>query len=697
MLRRRLSFFLVRASAVAAALAATLAAAEPSRAPLRLLGEDQPRAFFFRQTEGLAAQQRMPYEQWDRSFSTLMGVMGKVLDEEVPGRSRGLATFVRFKRDHPEQAVLLHVNGNSRDPRYEGGRFFAGHWLYYNGATLQDNLPAVAGESTVRVSDPRLFETGGGRYKNANDDIGLCELGADGRPDWSRAEQVQLLAVDRAAGTIRIRRGAFGTAPRAFAAGRAYAAAHAAEGPWGADSHLLWNYNYATTCPRDARGRNAAEVFVAHLAELFTGAGPLATFDGLEFDVLFNEPNGARRPSRGADCDADGRRDNGVIGGVNVYGQGVTEFCRQLRAALGDGKLLLADGAFRRDNEQRATASLNGIESEGWPVLGDFKIDDWSGGLNRHAFWAAFAHRPVLNYANVKFVEAGEAPGNTRQAAVPAGSVRLAFAGAVFTDSAITFSHRAAGGVATVWDELVAGREQRVGWLGRARGPARHLADAAPDLLGGAAPLRGAALRSRLGSSDATISQEGESIRLSAKQAAAVGFEVRLAGLSTTGGDLCVVVKGRSAAMRGTPPETARMIRVAVAPKNTPKASSAEIMSWLGRDDFASRFYFRTSPAAGADVILQFESSEPVWLSELVVRAAPDRVVREFEHGAVLANPADTPQTFDLGALWPGRAWRRLRATEGQDAQTNNGETVGAQVTLPPRDALFLLAAPAGG
>ena len=676
-------------------MAAGLAGAWGADRPvLRLLGEEEPRAFFFRQAEGQAAAQRMSYEQWSRTYGRLMGVIGKVLEEEVPGRSRGLATFVRFKREHPEQAVLLHVNGNSRDPRYEGQRFFAGHWMYYNGATILDAVRAESGETTLRVSNPSLFETGGGRYRNSNDDIGLCELDVHGRPDWARAEQVQLLAIDRAAKTIRVRRGAYGTAPRAFAAGRGYAAAHCSEGPWGRESNLLWHYNYAITAPRDAQGRTAADIYVAHLAELFGAGGALAAFDGLEFDVLFNAPTGVRRPARGPDADADGQRDNGIVGGVNVYGNGVVEFCRKLRAALGESKLILADGAFRRDNQQRATGILNGIESEGWPVLGDFTINDWSGGLNRHEFWRAHARPPVLNYANVKFVEvAGDVPGDTRQASVSFGSVRLAFAGALFTDTAITFAHRpeapADGGA--IWDELVAGQEQRVGWLGRARGAVRRLSEGAADILAGGRPLAAAALSTRLNSDDAVIAVDGSAVRVAAKQRGATEFSVRLTGVRSNGGDLCVTVVARGAGMAGAPGEMARLMHASVFAAGGQEPVGGEIMSWVARETFSSRFYFRTAPAA-AELRLKFESAEPVWLEAIHVRAAPDLVAREYERGVVLANPSDRPQSFDLAALFPGRSWRRIRGTPGQDERTNSGEAVGATVVLPARDALFLAA-----
>jgi len=106
---------------------------------LRIFNGKYPHVFFFRQAEGFAAQRSLSYEQWEETFERLMGIEGKVLDEEVLGRSiRNIDFFTRFKQRHPNQLVLLHFNGNARDPRYESGRFFAGHWIYFNGAK---NLP----------------------------------------------------------------------------------------------------------------------------------------------------------------------------------------------------------------------------------------------------------------------------------------------------------------------------------------------------------------------------------------------------------------------------------------------------------------------------------------------------------------------------------------------------------------------------
>ena len=216
------------------AAGAMLAASVLSGDSLRVLGDAYPRAFFFRSAEGMASNPKSNYEQWDKTFSRLMGIEGKALDEEVPGRSaRNIDFFTKFKQRHPDQLVLLHFNGNARDPRYEAKEFFAGHWIYYNGAKILSDLPASGGEIDVRVDAPTLFRINIGRYRNANEDIGICELDASGRPDWNRSEQVKLVSVNAAMKTIRVQRGQYGSAPRAFAAGKAYAAAHVSEGPWG--------------------------------------------------------------------------------------------------------------------------------------------------------------------------------------------------------------------------------------------------------------------------------------------------------------------------------------------------------------------------------------------------------------------------------------------------------------------------------
>ncbi len=640
----RLSLFLVP----------VLLAAQPA---LRVVQGDYPRAFFFRSSEGLAANPNISYEDWEKTFARLMGIEGKVLEEEVPGRSvRNIEFFTRFKRRHPDQLVLLHFNGNARDPRYQSSEFFAGHWLYFNGAKILADVPAAAGETDIRVEDPRLFRVNIGRYRNANEDIGLCELDERGKPDWSRSEQVRLVSVDVKNRTIRVARGQYGTAPRAFIAGKSYAAAHVTEGPWGKNSNLLWHYNYSTAAPRDEKGRSCADVLVEDIAKRFRPGGELAAFDGLQFDVLKHRPPQVRQ-GRGPDADADGQPDGGVTGGVNQYAVGVVEFCRKLRAAMPD-RYILADGMDV--GNQRAFGILNGIESEGFPHLRDVEVKDWSGGLNRHFFWAREGKPPVFNYINHKFNQPDPASGLPKTAPVPFSIHRLVFAAGVFTDAAICYSYlpeAEPGERVGVWDELRMGTEWKLGWLGKPLGPAVRLAARQPELLKGRMPERAAG-------------EAGETV-------------FRLAKVDSGGPDLFVAVTASAEPMKNYPKEAARLMTVSF--------GKQQFMSWVNQREFTSGFYFSQAPAGGATLEIRIEGTEPARISRVAAYAHPDAMYREFTGGLVLANPSPRPYTFDLARLFPGKTFRRLKGSSRQDPKTNNGEPAGATVTLGPKDALFLV------
>ncbi len=639
--------------------------------PLQMLGPDFPKAFFFRVAEAHAGSGHFPYEKWDADFSRLMGLMGKALDEEIPGRSHGTQDFfARFKREHPGQAVLLHMNGNARDPRWESARFFAGHWLYHNGAKILDALPAQAGEAVVRVSDTHLFNVNIGRYQRDNDDLGLCALDANGRPDWSRSEQVQLLAVDHKAKTLRISRGAFGTAPRAFAAGQGYAAAHVTEGPWGKNSHLLWAYNYSTCCPRDAQGRTCGDVFAEHLGELLGPGGPLANFDGLEFDVL-HDWCGPIRGRRGPDCDADGTPDAGWFGLTNSYGIGVVDFCRTLRAQLGPRRIIQADGALGRDSDlsQRAFGLLNGIESEGFPNLRDPKMEDWSGGLNRHFFWQQNACAPVLNYINHKFTIPGAKPGELKQPNVPFHIHRLVFAAGMFTDAAITYCYAPDSDDANltgIWDELRMGTAHRLGWLGKPLGPAVRMAVCAGP---------GVDVLDRIVSDEADLTRENGALKIVPHVSTNRLVKLTLKNIPCAGPDLFLQLTVRTSPW----PEVARLLKV------------GGVMTYANERDFTASFYFNAVTGAQTNLDITAENGGPFWLSSATTHAHPDAIYREFEHGVVLANPSPRPHTFDVAKLFPGAQLHRLQASARQDAQVNNGAPVGAELVLAPLDAIFLV------
>lgn len=843
------------AAFVAGTFSSISAQSTGGKVALDLLGEARPRVFFFRNAEQTANTRLYPdLEVWDRAFSRLGGIMGKCLEEELPGRmEKNPGYFTEFKRRHPNQVVLLHLNGNARDPRFETGAYFPGHWIYREATLVLEDVPAESGESVIKVKSARDFRTDTGRYRSAADDLALFDIAPDGRHDWASGEQMTVLSVDRSANTLRVRRGQYGTKPRAFRAGKSRAAAHEVEGPWGRNSHLLWLYNYSLQCPKDADGMSAADRYVSDIARWFGPRGLLSNLDGLEFDVFFHVTTG--------DTDGDGVVDDGIVGGVNAYGQGTVDFARKLRARMGPSFILMGDGALGVGGvkSQRAFGIFNGIESEGFPNLQDWAFEDWSGALNRHRFWFSNAHGPSFHYINHKWNEPVPGkPGETRAPDVPFSRHRLAFAGAEFADAmmcGVLMPPGGKDGSVGIWDEWWAGTEKRLGWLGVPEGPAVHLATRTPDLLGGSG--QGAALPGHMsgegrfertddgvrvvtapGRSRTTFTFRGIPIRgphlyleWTMKGDPLAGFSgevARFVSVAVSGGGVDLLAQDpvdSGFAYRGKPEEPMDKASGAqVSPRRktrlgedtlpsllthpptqgpkgytywcqdawvpqdgelrfsigmgekSPERSDgvwfsvwvAEIgndvigpftrifeantkesrwiaqrvplpglgqkrlrfkfvadcgprdhavtdhaywgrvrlatssveretplvsppgMTWVNGRFFTSGYGLWDLSGETLDLTFDVEGPEPVVLQSLRAYGAPDTVMRAYRKGLILANPSRSPQTFDLGALQPGKSYRRLSGTENQDRQANDGKPVGATLTLGERDAIFL-------
>jgi hypothetical protein len=675
---------------------------------LSILDDRFPKAFYFRITEGV--EQYDGYAEWAREFDRLQGIQGKALAEEKSDRNlRHVRAYTRFKREHPEQMVILHFNGNARDPGYETGDFFAGHWLYTNGAAVLSDIPDDHnGVSEVRVSDTSLFTLYTGRFFDRGEDIGICDLDDDGKPDWRRSEQVQLVGIDPDRGTITVRRGCHGTRPIGFEAGKAYLAPHIVEGPWnGPQNNLMWFYNYSTHCPRDEQGRTCADVLADWLARTFGPTGPLAEYDGLEFDVLFaslyNHPyrylqatdyEGRKTP----DCDGDGVGDMGIFDGVDTYGVGVIEFCRDLRQKMGDDRLILADAGWWHG--QRSFDLLNGIESEG------MELDEqghcaWGHMLNTHRHWNHRGRNPKLSYLML-----------TRRTPTPTdGAWRIGMAVAAMAGSANAVSNRPgahkrfggpAGDTPDDWDELCNAGQAGPGWLGAPTGELIRLATREPDLLDGAGSPPGEALRGRIASNDADVSLADGALVATGRGGPA-GSEgrmtVRLTGVNPGGADLLVMMRAHGEPMPGYPVEGQRLVWLTATRDGQPVVQGEHRFgtkvrrhAYLSDDGYVNAWYYNDLPAGPMDLSFEFEGVAPMRIEELRLFGAVDACVREFEHGAIVANPSKRPYSFDMAALFPGRRFRRIKGRANQCPDVNTGEPVGETLTLPTHDALFLVA-----
>jgi hypothetical protein len=675
---------------------------EATGAKPAILTQGHPRSYFFRYPEAFAIAD-MPYDKWEQTCSRLMGIEGKVMQEELISMpDRALDYFRRYKQAHPDHLVLIHFNGRDMDPAFRDARFFAGHWLYNAGTQSQQALLATDSITTVKVADVSVFLRETSFTYDQDDDIGICVLDETGRPDWYQSEQVKLLAIDSVAGTITIRRGQYGTQARAFPAGNTYLAAHSWGGPWGhvGQNNLLWMYNFSTAGPKDSLGRGCAEVLAEVVGEYFAAEGVLSDFDGIQFDMLSFDP--LEQDPRMADCDADGRGDDGWVSGVNTYGAGVQVFCEQVRGKLGPNRIIQGDG--QDVNNQRAIRHLNGMEAEGWPVLWDHETKTWSSGVNSLRFWSQFSFKPSFNYLNQKYVGPGALE-------MPFAMHRLIMAAGASLDGVLTYSYfpeKTNTGLAAlyeegsqarvaqmtpaellpIWDEYVGGTAQQPGWLGQPTGPLMRLGVSSED------QLAGGAWQQQLRAAEAELTPQGDGLLIQPKDDTARYVEFHLDGLTQAQPDMLLRLTLRSPVpRRGYPAGTPRMIWCR--PEGEPFDRAWDLRSLFWEETFTADFYFR---AASPGLTFRFEGPEPLLIEHVELYRAPDVLLRSFEHGLVIANPADHAATIDLGVLFPGQTFRKLQGSPRQDPAFNDGSPLPQVLSVAPRSGVFAWRVdPAGG
>jgi len=661
---------------------------------LRILEENYPRAFFFRIPQFIDE----PYDEWERKYNRLMGIEAKVLEEELPGISDpNIEFFTRFKHNNPDQFVAVHYNGNSRDPRNDTKDFFPGHWLYFNGAGVLSEIPAAEEITEIKVTDASLFKTGIGRYSDRNEDLGICELDAEGKPDWHKSEQVQLVSIDAENNTIRVRRGCYGTSPRTFQPGRTYIASHVSSGPWEEFGNLMWFYNHSTVCPRDKAGKNCTDILVSDIAKHFLKGGDLEVFNGIEFDVMFNSlsqhnfvksyysPGSNRAP----DPNADGIPDDGVFDGKNTYGEGIMQFYRKLRSLVGEEKLIMAD--HNSSAQQRAFGLINGIECEGWPVAGDYKIKCWSGGINRNLFWDENARAPRMNYINHKW-----SPKILDTVDIPISNDRLVMAVSCLTGTAIGegfyLPEKEPGqSKPAIWDELVMGQSNTPGWLGKPISQVMRLAKHNENIFSGRSLEQ---LKQRIkpaGELPVSITWDGNAIKIEGEDSDNKNImEIEIEKLPCTHDGLSLFMTFTGRPMKNSSMECGR---VAYVTPLIPGLNIAErwYTAYMNMEPFESAFYYPDLPEKEVSISVKIESNEAVWIHSMEAYASPDIMVREFENGIVLANPAPYTVKIDLEALFPDRKFQRLQGSSRQDPVTNDGSMVNGEVELGAKDGLFLI------
>ncbi|MEM9597925.1 MAG: PKD domain-containing protein, partial [Acidobacteriota bacterium] len=240
-------------------------------------------------------------------------------------------------------------------------------------------------------------------------------------------------------------------------------------------------------------------------------------------------------------------------------------------------------------------------------------------------------------------------------------------------------------------------------WLGGPRttalqplGAPQRLARQTPDLLQGAGQRLDSTFLAGWTSDDATIVPIGDALRFNATQPCTGArvhtcMTVRYSGLTIPAGDLTVFFDVRADPLAGFPTDVPRDITVRALGQQPGAPTTQGLRTYAGGSDFTSSFYFRDAGPATIDLEIEIEGGGPVYLSNLTAHAATDALAREYHRGAAIANPSLSDLSFDLGQLFPGRTFRRLQASQLQDAVHNHGGPQTQQGSISSLDGLFLV------
>lgn len=681
---------------------------------LEIFRQGCPRALFFRQPEVEARRGNLSYEEWEKRYLPLNGIVGKVLDEssEHAGQNDTLPFFLRYKENNPSKVVLFHYHGAGRRATDTITDFFAGHWLHYAGTNSTRQVDANSSATVLHVADTSVFSLD--RVEGVGDDVAIAPVGDDGKPDWGSAEQMKLEEIDAENETITVERSAYGMEPRSFPVG-SYLAAHVLTPPYPAGETpernvTLWSYNFSTVGPRDEEGHNGAGALVNDLAEKLGPGGPLESLDGIVFDVFsFGVRNGS--PVKDVDVDMDGEGDGGVLDGMDVVGLGTLEFAEALRERLPD-KIIMADGQ-KPDKSQRGFGHLNGMESEGFPDIDDVELDHLSRGINILNFWEENSASPSVNYVSFKYVEREsekarrntfEEPNLSDDRSYP--KLRLALASAQFTDALFTYPKdwappatlwKQENAMVRVFDELWQGVEQRTNGLGMPLGPAVHLAAESPDLLDDQGESWPRDFIERFEGEGVTFARDtspGMIVEPGGSEADTPVLErtteFTLPGIDVADEDLFVSLRLRAEPLEGYPASVGRRVYVTATPDGDANGA-VEGFTWANEKPFTAMFYFKDVGPGAVDLSFEVEGDRPVYFEKLSVHSAADAMYREFENGVVFANPSTRPYPFDLEQLFSDASFRRLEGSEDQDPETNDGQPLGEGLILGPKDGLFVV------
>ena len=644
----------------------------------KLFSGKHPHMVAFR-GEGIVPTHRN-YRTWSADLQGCSAVIRKFWDEEIDYKPQTVEWAQRYMKEHPETTFLWHLNSESRvahDKPEVLRRYFPGHWALLAGVSVKQKVAAE--QTKFFVSKPGIFnEVGFVDAKsnvNAPQDLVIVGRNADGSLDWSKCEYATISTVDRENKSIIVQRGRYGYNPLDYGEKGIYIAPIIGS-VWA--GNRLWFYNHSTTCPRNAAGKNASDLFLEEiLAKIASETGELRDFDGIAFDIMYWIAR-----VKGMDLNNDGIADgDGIVDGKHVWRDGMFDWLSRLREAVGQDYILTSDSGLAK--HQRAVGMLNGMEAEGFPYHRD-AFRSFSTPLNHFAYWQKFGMRKnALNYAVIKYQEKKDISKADQYA-------RFATATATCLDVfASRYTVREGSGIHPI-DELIAGTRNEAQWLGKFAGPLIRGEDSSPDLFEGGGTALTKKFLAEVSVSNGRYTLENSSIlRLHGEVGNALSpIKLTIKDIQRPTGDIVVCFDVKSGSplsleFAGTP--VPRMITAGIdgLPDYPEGARRNEFLNDFGgafgtSGFITQRFYFRDLDEGEGDSItlhLTFEGQGTVDLKSLKLLAGSQTMAREFENGVVLVNPSFDTKSFDLRAIFPDYKGG-YRYIKGRQAP-NSGKPVG--------------------
>jgi len=652
-------------------------------------------------------------ERWHRSgkldeiLCCFNGNTMKYVGEEGPYFPELPKIMSAFKRRHPRKLCLLHLNGEARTitHRVFHERYFPGHWVYRPGVILKTDLTASA--TAIPVDDVRPFAQRV-PLRRGNQIIGemlpsiiLVPLDSKGNRLWYESEYAQIIAIDPRLRTLTVQRGQYFSQARSFQAGRTYIAPMHCE-HW---NGLEWTLNMSTACPKDKNGETAADVCLREIKEWCSPGGPAGHVDGIGFDVIYFL---AKFP--GWDLDNDGKADDGVApDGRRFFLEGVYNFLKRLRAAMGEDFLLTSDGWDPKN--QRAVGVFNGIESEGLCAPND-AWRQYARTLNVHTYWNLHNNAKYrYSYITSKMLHPDDQKMRLQLC-------RLGLATACILEvsyCSVEDSGRKDG--LPMIPEMHRGVAQEMNWLGQPVGPIVFLTKTAPDLLSGkgqfVTPEFARSLETKR--CKVTASADGSLLIQGTSNNPYDTMEVTLRGIRITKGDLTIFFEAMAVEpLQGFDREDRIPRLITLHADGLPKYADErgrlsmynDITAYMGTAGFTPQYgYFRRAGDGRGiiDLTFRFEDQGACKIRNLTIHNAPLAMVREFEKGVVLVNPSQETVVFNLERLIPtlrGVRLRRIKADPNAYQKSpeidemlsyNDGRFENTRhIEVPPLNALFL-------